>query len=296
MRFLTDAAIVGRRAVCEARRDRIVMTAQAIAYSLFLAIPASLLVLIGVFSLVADDALLDDLVARARTVMPEEATTLLRDSLRRTSESSGSGILLTLLGLGLALWTTTSAAATLMQGLTTVYGRDDERSFVRKRVIALAIVASLAVGAMLVVGLLVLGPYAQRWVGEALDAESATSWVWWTAQWPLLVGGLLFAFAVALTIGPDTEPTRWRLLSPGALTAVVLWLAASTGFALFTANFGTYNKSWGTLAAVVITLVWLWLTSAALLFGAEVNAEAERLVAERDDPTVMPDVPRPSRS
>jgi membrane protein len=281
MRFLGDAWIVVRRAVAEARQDRITMTAQAIAYSLFLAIPASLFVLIGVFSLVADETLIDELVARARTVMPEEATTLLRDSLQRTSESSGSGILLTLLGLALALWTTTSAATTLMQGLTTAYDRDDERSFVRKRLLALAIVASLVLGAMLVIGLLVLGPHAQRWIGGALDAESATGWIWWTAQWPLLVGGLLFAFAVALYLGPDTDQRRWRLLSPGAVTAVVLWLVASGGFALYTANFGSYNKSWGTLSAVVITLVWLWLTSAALLLSAEVNSEAQRLADER---------------
>jgi membrane protein len=281
MRFLGDAWIVVRRAVAEARQDRITMTAQAIAYSLFLAIPASLFVLIGVFSLVADETLIDELVARARTVMPEEATTLLRDSLQRTSESSGSGILLTLLGLALALWTTTSAATTLMQGLTTAYDRDDERSFVRKRLLALAIVASLVLGAMLVIGLLVLGPHVQRWIGGALDAESATSWIWWTAQWPLLVGGLLFAFAVALYLGPDTDERRWRLLSPGAVTAVVLWLVASGGFALYTANFGSYNKSWGTLSAVVITLVWLWLTSAALLLSAEVNSEAQRLADER---------------
>jgi membrane protein len=283
MRLLGDAWIVARRAVAEARRDRVTMTAQAIAYSLFLAIPASLFVLIGVFSLVADETLIDDLVARARTVMPDEATTLLRDSLRRTSESSGSGILLTLLGFALALWTTTSAATTLMQGLTTAYGREDERSFVRKRLLALVIVVSLVLGAMLVVGLLVLGPHAQRWIGGALDAESATAWIWWTAQWPLLVGGLLFAFAVALYLGPDTDQPRWRLLSPGAVTAVVLWLVASGGFALYTANFGSYNKAWGTLAAVVITLVWLWLTSAALLFSAEVNVEAQRLAAERGD-------------
>ena len=284
MRFLGDAWIVARRAVAEARRDRVTMTAQAIAYSLFLAIPASLFVLIGVFSLVADESLIDELVARARTVMPEEATTLLSDSLRRTSESSGSGILLTLLGFVLALWTTTSAATTLMQGLTTAYDREDERSFVRRRLLALVIVVSLVLGAMLVVGLLVLGPHAQRWIGGALDAESATAWIWWTAQWPLLVGGLLFAFAVALYLGPDTDQPRWRLLSPGAVTAVVLWLVASGGFALYTANFGSYNKAWGTLAAVVITLVWLWLTSAALLFSAEVNSEAQRLAAERGDP------------
>ena len=152
----------------------------------------------------------------------------------------------------------------------------------RKRLIALALVVSLLFGTMLVIGLLVLGPHTQRWIGGALGAESATAWIWWIAQWPLLVGGLLFAFAVALYLGPDTDQPRWRLLSPGAVTALVLWLMASGGFALYTANFGSYNKSWGTLPAVVITLVWLWLTSAALLLSAEVNSEAQRCAAEQE--------------
>ena len=279
--MLADAWLVGRRAVAEARDDRITTTAQAIAYSIFLAIPASLLVLLGAFSLVADERLVDDLIERAQTVMPEEAATLLRDSLQRTSESPGSGALLTLVGVALALWTTTSAAGTLMEGLTTAYDRDDGRGFVRKRLLALGIVACLVLAALLVIGLLVLGPHLQRWLGSALDAETATAWIWWTAQWPVLIGGLLFAFAVLLYLGPDVDVRHWRLISPGAVTAVVVWLVASAGFAVYTANFGSYNKSWGTLSAVVITLVWLWLTSAALLFSAEVNAEAQRLAEER---------------
>ena len=282
MPWLGDTWLVLRRAVAEARADRVTMVAQAMAYSLFLAIPAALLVLLGALALVADETLIDDLIGRAETVMPAEAATLVRDSLQRTSESAGSGVLLTLLGLALAVWTTTSAAGTLMEGVTKAYDRDDERGFLRKRVLALAIVACLVVAATLVMGLLVLGPHLQRWIGGALGAESLTAWVWWTAQWPLLVVGLLFAFAVLLYLGPDVEDLPWRLVSPGAVTAAVVWLVASAGFAVYTARFGSYEKTWGTLSAVVIMLVWLWLTSAALLLGAEVNAEAARLAAEHD--------------
>ena len=109
MHVLSDTWLVLRRAAREARADRVTTTAQAVAYSLFLAIPASLLLVLGVFSLVADAQLVDDLIDRAETVMPQEAATLLRDSLERTSASSGSGILLTAIGALLALWTTTSA-------------------------------------------------------------------------------------------------------------------------------------------------------------------------------------------
>ncbi len=288
MHALSETWLVLRRAAREAVDDRVPTTAQAVAYSPFLAIPAALLLVLGVFSLVADEQLVDDLIGRAETVMPEEVASLLQDSLQRTSASAGSGLLLTALGAALALWTTTSAATTLMEGLTTAYDRRDERSFLRKRILALVIVVCLLVSALLVMGLLVLGPELQRWIGGALDAERLTAWVWWTAQWPLLVAALLLAFAVLLYLGPDAH-MDWRLVSPGAVTAVVVWLSASAGFAVFTSRFGTYEKTWGTLAAVVITLVWLWLTSAALLFGAEVNAEAERAVeGDRDRETEQP--------
>lgn len=292
---LRDSRIVLRRAFSESREDGVQTLAQALAYSLFLAIPATLLVLLGVFSLVADADDVSRLVERAGAIIPSEAATLIEDSLQRSSESAAGGILMTLLGLALAVWTTTSAAATLMLGLTTAYDAEDSRSFVRKRLIALAIVLALVGGTALVVSLLVLGPHLERWLGSALGLETVTTWAWWTAQWPVLIGGLLFAFAVILYLGPDVDQPRWRLLSPGAIASLVVWLAASGGFALYAANFGSYNKSWGTLSAVVVTLIWLWLTSAALLFGAEVNAEARKLAEEREG-TVVSEAARDTRT
>ena len=278
---IDDAWTVLRRAVAEARDDRVTMTAQALAYSLFLAIPASFLVLLGLFSVFGDAGTVAELVARAGTVLPHEATTLLEQSLERATQQPKRGIVLTAFGLALGLWTTTSAAAALMQGLTTTYDREDRRSFVRRRTVAFVIVVALAAGAGLVLGLLVFGPYLERWIGSAIGAPGAVAWMWWIVQWPILIGCLLLAFSVVLYLGPDIDQPRWQLVTPGAVTALVIWLIASGGFALYAAWFGSYDKSWGTLSAVVVTLVWLWITSAALLFGAEVNAEARRLAAER---------------
>lgn len=288
---LSDAWTVLRRAVDEARDDRIATTAQALAYSLFLAIPSVLLVALGVFSLVADADDVAGLIDRAGAVMPAEATSLLRDSLQRSTESPASGLVMTVVGAVLAVWTTTGAATTLMQGLTAAFDREDTRGFVRKRAIALVLVACLVGAAALVGGLLVLGPHLQAWVGDASGSPRATAWLWWSAQWPIVVAGLLFAFAVLLYLGPDVEQPRWQLITPGAVVALVVWLAASAGFALYTANFGSYNKTWGSLSAVVVMLIWLWLTNVALLFGAEVNAEAQRLAAARGDRGAAPRPP-----
>ena len=265
-----------------AKQDGITTTAQALAYSLFLAIPSAFLVVLGVFSLVASPADADNLIHRADGAIPAEATTLLSDSLQRSTESPSSGILLTIIGLGLAVWATTSAATTLMKGISSTFDASDDRTFIRKRLTALVIVACLVGAAVLVSGLLVLGPYLQRWVGDAVGQPTITAWAWWTLQWPILVTGLLFAFAVLLYVGPDIQQRSWKLITPGAVTAMIVWLAASGGFAVYAARFGSYNKAWGTLSAVVVMLIWLWLTSAALLFGAEVNAQTRKLVAEAE--------------
>jgi membrane protein len=253
------------------------MVAQALAYSLFLAIPAAALLALGIFSLVADAGTVEALIGRLQTVMPKEATTLLRSSLERSTRSQGGGLAMTIAGFVLALWTTTSAASTLMTATTRAFGRDDSRGFVRKRLLALVVVIALGLGAALVLTLLVLGPQLQHWIGGATGVPSLVAWMWWTLQWPLLVGGILFAFAVALALGPDVDERRWRLVTPGAVTALVVWLLASSAFAVYTSRFGSYEKTWGTISAVVVTLVWLWLTSAALLFGAEIDAEAQRV-------------------
>ncbi len=283
MAFLRRARTVLVRAAKDSLDDDVPMIAQALAYSLFLAIPASLLVVLGVFSLVADPSTIESLIDRARTVMPTEAATLLQDSLRRTSESKGSGVAMTVIGLALAFWTTTSAATGLMKGLTVTYDRADERKFVHKRFLALLIVLALVVGMGLVVGLLVLGPHLERWIGDAADLPTLTAWLWWGLQWPILIGGLLVAFGVVLYLGPDVDQPEWKWITPGAVTALVIWLIASVGLAFYSAHFGSYEKTWGTLSAVVVTLLWLWLSSAALLFGAEINAETRRLGAAAGD-------------
>lgn len=283
---LRRAYEVMRNVVDEAKEDRITTTAQALAYSLFLAIPASFLVVLGLFSLVADPDDVARLVERLEGVMPREAAELLGESLERSASSASSGILLTVVGLLVALWTTTSAATALMDGIQTAYGGRDERGFVQRRLVALVIVACLLGSAGLLVALVILGPHLEHWLGEATGSPGLTAWLWWTLQWPLLLGALLVAFSIVLTLGRFGTGRNLRLFTPGAIVALVVWLVASGGLAFYSASFGSYEKTWGTLSAVVVTLVWLWLGGAALLLGAEINAEVE---GADQDPSDFPD-------
>jgi membrane protein len=264
------------RAGKEALDDQITDLAAALAYYSFLAIPSILLVALGVFSVFADASAVQSLIDRVATVAPAEATALLEDSLTRMTENSSGGWAIAIVGFVLALWTTTGAMTAFMRALNRAYDRKETRGFVRQRAVAILMVAVMLVAFALVFGLLVMGPALSGWIGDAVGLESVLEWLWWLAQWPVLIVGLLLAFATVLYLGPNIEHPKWHFITPGSIFAVVVWLLVSGLFAIYTATFASYNKAWGSLAAVIVMLTWLWLTGCALLFGAEINAEAER--------------------
>ena len=263
-------------AVKESVDDNVPMMASALAYSAFFAIPSALLLLLGVFTLVADESTIAHLVARLTEIAPSDAADLFGNSLRHLSQRSSTGLTLALVGLGLALWSASNAMSTVISALNVAYDREDSRGFVRRRLVAVVMAFFVGAAALLAGALLVMGPHLQAWLGSALDARRAVELAWWIGQWPILIAGLLFAFAVVLYLGPDVEHRRWQLISPGSVVAVVVWLVVSSAFSFYTAHFATYDKTWGTLGAVIVTLIWLWLAGLSLLFGGELNAETER--------------------
>jgi membrane protein len=132
----------------------------------------------------------------------------------------------------------------------------------------------VAVASVLVA--LVLGPVVSGWIGDRVGQSSLLASVWSIGRWPVLILSLMTCFAAVLYLGPNVRQRRFQFITPGVVVALVVWLLVSGGFALYANNLGSYNKAWGSLAAVIVTLTWLWLSSLALLLGAEINAEAER--------------------
>ena len=271
-----DYVAVVIRAGKEAIADNIPDAAASVAYYSFLAIPATLLLSVGVFSLAADPEAIETMIDKLGTVVPAEATSLLEDSLHRVIENQRGGVLMIAVGVAIALWTATSAANAVIRALNVAYDRDETRPFWRQRLVSLALLALLLLAFLLVFGLLVLGPALSDWVGGLLNATEVFKWLWWTAQWPILVLALLVVFAAILFVGPNVEHPRWQFVTLGSVVATLLWLLASGLFAVYVSMFGSYNKTWGSLAAVIVMLTWLWLSALALLLGAEINAEAER--------------------
>jgi membrane protein len=272
-----DYLAIVTRAGKESVKDHLTNLAAALAYYAFLAIPALMLVAVGVFGLFADEDAVAEIIQRLEGVAPREALDLLERTLRQVTETqSNSGLAMIIVGTVLALWTVTGAMDTLMWALNSAYDREETRGFIKRRLTALAMVFLMLLAFVLAFGLLVLGPHVSGWIGDAVGMEAVVKWLWWTAQWPILILGLLLAFATVLYLGPNVDHPRWRFLTFGTAIAVVVWLLASGAFAVYVSQFGSYNKMWGSLAAVIIMLTWLWISGLALLFGAELNAESER--------------------
>ena len=258
-------------------KNNATMLASALAYSSFFAIPAVLLVTVGVFTLVAGPDTITTLMSHARTVMPAEATDLLGSSLKNLDAHPASSVVMTVVGFVLALWSTTGAMNAYMLAINLANERKDKRSFIRKRIVALEMVAVIGFALLLVAVLLIFGPQIESSIASHAGAFGGVlNVIWWIAQVPILLGGLLMAFSTLLHLGPDTEHHTWQFLTPGSLVAALGWILTSGLFAVYTSMFGSYNKTWGTLSAVIVTLTWLWLSAIAILYGAEVNAELER--------------------
>jgi membrane protein len=257
--------------------DNAMMLASALAYSSFFAIPSVLIVATGLFTLIAGPQTITNLIQHLHGVIPGQASSLLKQSLLRADAHPGTSLVITIVGFVLAVWSVTGAMTGYMTAINIAYGRKDRRSFVKKRRVALKMAAVMSVAFALVAVLTIFGPVVEHSIATRIGAAGGVlNVIWWIAQWPILLSGLLVAFAALLYLGPDVEQPKWEFLTPGSLVAALLWIVASGLFAVYTATFASYNKTWGTLSAVIVMLTWLWLTAMALLLGAEINAEAER--------------------
>jgi membrane protein len=277
-----DYKAILQRAGKEFMQDNCMMLASALAYSTFFAIPAVLIVAVSLFTLIASPQDITNLIQHLNGVIPSEAATLLKDSLQRANQNRGSSLFMLIFGFVIAVWSVTGAMNAYMTALNMAYEREDKRSFIRKRFVGLKMAAVLGAAFLLVAVLTIFGPVIEHAIASRIGAAGGVlNIAWWIAQWPILLGGLLVAFAALLYFGPDVEHPKWEFLTIGSLVAALLWIVASGLFAVYTATFASYNKTWGSLAAVIVMLTWLWITGMALLLGAEINAEAERSRALR---------------
>ena len=264
--------------------DDVPLLAAGVAFFALLALVPSLVALVSIYGLVADPADIQANIDEALSAAPAEVRDLVSSQLSSIVESEPSGLRVGVaVGLALALWSASSGMKHLIGAINLAYDEKERRGFLKLRGLALALtLAAIVVGAVAVAGLVVL-PNAL----DSSGAEGVVRTVLLIVRWPLFAVIALVALAAIYRWAPDRERARWHWTSPGAILATIVWVVASVGFSIYTANFGSYNETYGALGAVVVVMLWLFITTYVIIAGAELNAELERQTA-RDTTTGPP--------
>jgi membrane protein len=258
------------------KEDGVPLLAAGVAFFALLALVPSLVAMVSVYGLVADPADIERNIEDVLRAAPSEVRELMSSQLSAIVESEPSGLRVgAAVGLLVALWSASSGVKHLIGAVNLAYDESEGRGFFALRGLALALtVGGIALLVAAVAGLVV--------APNALDdsgTEGGVRLALLVVRWPLFAAVALVALAVIYRWAPDRASPRWRWVSPGAVVATIVWVIASVGFSIYTANFSNYNETYGALGAIVVVMLWLFITAYAIIAGAELNAELERQTA-----------------
>ena len=264
-----------RRTGKELLDDELADRAAALTYYGVLSLFPALLVMVSLLGVVGQRAT-DKILDNIGDLAPGPARDILRDAVVQLGDSGGTGSVLAIVGLLAALWSASGYVAAFIRTSNAVYDLPEGRPVWKLTPLRLALTVTLmlmlAASALIVV---FTGPLAER-AGRAVGFGDAAIALWGVAKWPVLLLLVVLMIALLYWAAPNVRGSGFHWISPGSVLATLVWLAASAGFALYAANFGSYNKTYGTLAGAIVFLVWLWLTNLAILLGLEFDAELAR--------------------
>jgi membrane protein len=264
-----------KRSVKEFKADNVSDWAAALTYYAILSIFPALIALMSLLGLVGKSAT-QPLIDNLGSVAPGPAKQILTSALQNLQQSQGAAGILFIVGLAAALWAASGYVAAFMRAANAIWDVDEGRPIWKtvplRLAVTLVLVLLLAISAIAVV---VTGPLARQ-VGNLVGVGGTAVTIWDIAKWPILILVVGFMLAILYFASPNVRQPGFKWVTPGGLIAVLLWIIASALFALYVANFGSYNKTYGALGGVIAFLVWLWISNIVILFGAELNAELER--------------------
>jgi membrane protein len=269
---------VAKRVKGEAKRDNVPLLAAGVAFFALLALVPALVALVSLYGLIADPDEVERQVTNALAAAPSEVRNLVQAQLTSITEdtSRSAGVLALVLGVAVALWSASSGMSHLVEAVNAAYDEEETRGFVKKRAISLGLTIGAIVFLVVAFTVIALLPALLAETGLGSGARAAIGVV----RWVLLIPAMIVGLAVLYRYAPDRDEPRWSWASPGAIVATVVWIVASLLFSLYSANFGSFNETYGSLAAVVVMMLWLWITALAVILGAELNAELERQTAQ----------------
>jgi len=266
---------VAKRAVKEFSQDQCLDLAAGLTYYAVLALFPALLAIVSLLGIIGQDQQgTDALMQMVRDVAPSAADTL-QGVITQLTQSQAAGFTL-VIGIVGALWSASGYVGAFGRAMNRIYEIDEGRPFYKLRPVMLLItLIAVLLAALVSVALVVSGPVAHS-IGSAIGLGDTAVTVWNIIKWPLILAVVVLVVAILYYATPNVKQPKFRWISIGAGIAVVVWILASLAFGFYVANFSSYNKTYGSLAGVIVFLLWLWITNLALLFGAEVDSELER--------------------
>ncbi|MFI6979174.1 YihY/virulence factor BrkB family protein [Embleya sp. NPDC050154] len=282
-----------RGTVNEFKDDELADRAAALTYYGVLALFPALLVLVSLLG-IAGESTTDRVLDNLNKWAPGSARDVITDAVRQLQNNGGLGSLLAVVGLVVAVWSASSYVAAFIRASNAVYDMPEGRPVWKVLPLRLGLTVVLMILACASALIVVFTGSLARQVGTALGIGDGALTAWSIAKWPVLVLLVTIMVAILYWAAPNAEGRGFRWITPGSFLALAIWMLASAGFAFYVANFASYNKTYGTLAGVIIFLVWLWITNLAVLLGLEFDAELARRRAiagglpEDEEPYVRP--------
>lgn len=265
-----------KRAWAENKADNLPIIAGGVAFFGFLSIFPALIALISIYGLVASPETVARQVEKLSTQLPKEAAGLIEDQLTAIVQNSGSALSISLVvSILAALWSASGGVGNLITAVNLAYDEVEARNFIKLKLLSLGLTLGAIVFVLVTFGLVAVVPA----VIEALPFGFVGTILAQVARWALLLAVFAGSLAVLYRVAPDRDAPRFSWVSLGAVVVTVIWAIVSVGFALYVDNFGSYDKTYGAIAGVIVLMLWLYLTCYLVLLGAEINSETEHQTA-----------------
>jgi membrane protein len=277
--------VILRRAWKGTAERNLSLVAGGVTYYLLLALFPGLAALVSVYGLVADPAGIAKSVHALSDMLPSSAVELIGDQLTQlstaSSKSLGVGVII---GIAIALWSGVRGMTGMMTALNIAYDQPEGRGFIRFNATALMLTVVVVIGGLVAFALVAGLPVALNRGG----ARGPGRWIGLIVEWPLLIVFVMGMVALIYRYGPDRSEPKWKWASLGVIVATILWVVGSGLFSAYIYYFGTYNKTYGSLGLPLILLTWMWLSVFVVMFGAEINGEAERQTHQNTAASAIP--------
>jgi len=270
-----------KRSVKEALADNVFDLAAQQAYYFFFALFPALLFVIAVASFFPLQSLIDDVVVMVARIAPSDVVKIITDSMLSLSKQNSGGILT--LAFFITIWSSSGAMVSIITTLNTAYDVTESRPWWKTRLIAIVLTVGIAVFILASMFLIVAGPTLAENIAARMQLGPVFKWTWWVLQWPVVFGLVASAIGLVYNFAPDVEQD-WVWITPGSILATSLWLGVSLGLKLYYQLMPEANAAYGTIGAVMVLMLWFYVSGLALLLGAELNAEIEHASPYGKDP------------